>query len=50
LTAEYTLRDIRKPIGVSAYTLSDAVPKKFADILPTAEDIEKRIRNKYKIK
>ena len=50
LTAEYSLRDIKKPIGVSAYTLSDTVPKQFADILPTAEDIEKRIRNKYKIK
>ena len=47
LTAEYALRDIRKPIGVSEYVLSDTVPKKFADILPTAEDIEKRIKRKY---
>jgi len=49
LTAEYALRDINKPIGVSEYKLSDFVPQELADTLPTAEDIEKRIRNKYKI-
>ncbi len=49
LTAEYALRDIKKPIGVSEYRLSDFVPQDLADTLPTAEDIEKRIRNKYEI-
>ena len=50
LTVDYALRDINKPIGVSEYRLSDFVPKEFADTLPSAEDIEKRIMNKYKIK
>jgi len=49
LTAEYALRDINKPIGVSEYKLSDFVPKELADTLPSAEDIEKRIKGKYEI-
>jgi predicted nuclease of restriction endonuclease-like (RecB) superfamily len=49
LTAEYALRDINKPIGVSEYKLSDFVPQELADTLPSAEDIEKRIKDKYKI-
>lgn len=49
LTAEYALRDINKPIGVSEYKLSDFVPQELADTLPSAEDIEKRIKGKYKI-
>lgn len=49
LTAEYALKDINKPIGVSEYKLSDFVPDEFADTLPTAEDIEKRIKNKYRL-
>ena len=49
ITAEYALRDINKPIGVSEYKLSDFVPEELADTLPSAEDIEKRIRRKYKL-
>jgi len=49
LTAEYALRDINKPIGVSEYKLSDFVPEELANALPTAEDIEKRINDKYSI-
>jgi len=49
MTAEYALRDINKPIGVSEYKLSDFVPEELADTLPSAEDIEKRIISKYKI-
>jgi len=47
LTAEYALKDINKPIGVSEYKLSDYVPAELADTLPSAEDIEKRVRLKY---
>jgi predicted nuclease of restriction endonuclease-like (RecB) superfamily len=50
LTAEYALRDINKPIGVSEYRLSDFVPQELADTLPSAEDIEKRIKGKYDVK
>jgi predicted nuclease of restriction endonuclease-like (RecB) superfamily len=49
LTAEYALKDINKPIGVSEYKLSDFVPEELADTLPSAEDIEKRIKAKYDI-
>ena len=49
LTAEYALKDINKPIGVSEYKLSDFVPQELVDTLPSAEDIEKRIKAKYDI-
>jgi hypothetical protein len=49
LTAEYALRDINKPIGVSEYRLSDFVPQELADTLPSAEDIEKRIKGKFDV-
>ena len=49
LTAEYSLKDINKPIGVSEYKLSDFVPAEMADTLPSAEDIEKRIKAKYDV-
>ena len=48
-TAEYVLKDINKPIGVSEYKLSDFVPEELADTLPSADDIEKRIKGKYEI-
>jgi predicted nuclease of restriction endonuclease-like (RecB) superfamily len=41
--AEYSLRDIEKPIGVSEYKLFKNLPKEYENILPSAEDIEKRI-------
>jgi len=50
LTAEYALKDINKPIGVSEYKLSDFVPEDLAGMLPTAEDVEKRIQTKHEIK
>jgi predicted nuclease of restriction endonuclease-like (RecB) superfamily len=49
LTAEYALKDINKPIGVSEYKLSDFVPAELIDTLPSAEDIEKRVKMKFDI-
>lgn len=49
LTAEYALKDINKPIGVSEYKLSDFVPVEYIDTLPSAEDIEKRVKAKLDI-
>ena len=37
---EYTLRDLSKPIGVSAYQLTRALPEGFRGSLPTIEDLE----------
>ena len=44
MIAEYSLRDIEKPIGVSEYKLIKNLPKEYENILPSAEDIEKRIK------
>ena len=43
MIAEYSLRDIEKPIGVSEYRLFKDLPKKYENVLPSIEDIEKRI-------
>ncbi|MCL2544763.1 MAG: PDDEXK nuclease domain-containing protein [Clostridia bacterium] len=43
MIAEYSLRDIEKPIGVSEYKLFRDLPKAYENILPSTEDIEKRI-------
>jgi predicted nuclease of restriction endonuclease-like (RecB) superfamily len=45
--AEYALRDMTKPIGVSEYRLTGSLPKDLVHSLPSIEDIEKRIRAKY---
>ena len=36
-------RDIEKPIGVSESHLFDTLPEKYENVLPMAEDIERRI-------
>jgi len=38
--AEYALRDINKPMGISEYQLAKALPKKLQASLPTTEEIE----------
>ena len=38
--AEYALRDMNKPIGVSAYQLQDALPEQMKGSLPTIEELE----------
>jgi len=40
--AEYALRDIKKPIGISSYTtkLVESLPKKFKEQLPSIKEIE----------
>ena len=37
---EYTLRDMRKPIGVAAYQLTQALPEHLQLSLPTIEELE----------
>jgi hypothetical protein len=46
MIAEYALRDIEKPIGISEYKLFEKLPKKYKKLLPSAADIEKHIGNK----
>ncbi|MDR0390824.1 MAG: PDDEXK nuclease domain-containing protein [Planctomycetaceae bacterium] len=41
--AEYSLRNIEKPIGVSEYRLTKKLPNKWKKLLPDTKDIEKQI-------
>lgn len=41
--AEYALRDIHKPIGISEYELAQAFPTDFRAGLPSIEEIEKKL-------
>ena len=44
-TAEYALKDINKPIGVSEYKLLEDMPEYLQSQLPKAEDIEMHIKD-----
>ena len=43
VVAEYALRGVRKPIGISEYQLTRALPSEFKSALPTIEEIEKEL-------
>lgn len=40
VVAEYALRDVNKPIGISAYELTQALPEQYQGSLPTIEQLE----------
>ena len=40
ILAEYTLRDINKPIGLAEYRLNDALPKEIKTNLPSIEELQ----------
>ncbi len=46
--AEYALKDINKPIGISEYELIKAIPEDLKSNLPTIEEIEQEITEKIK--
>jgi hypothetical protein len=41
--AEYTLRGVAKPIGVSEYELTRALPDSLKSALPSIEEIEREL-------
>ena len=43
IVAEYALKDINKPIGISEYQLTSAIPENFKGSLPTIEELEKEL-------
>ena len=43
---EYDLSDIRKPIGVSEYKLTQSLPRSIKSSLPSIKEIEKELRLK----
>ena len=45
VVAEYALRSIDKPIGISEYELTKALPKKLQDIMPSVEEIEAELND-----
>jgi predicted nuclease of restriction endonuclease-like (RecB) superfamily len=48
IVAEYALRNIKAPIGISEYQLSKALPKKLKMALPSIEEIEAELNAQNK--
>ncbi len=41
---EYALKDMSKPIGVSEFRLTDAIPRELKSSLPSVEELERELR------
>ncbi len=48
IEAEYALRDINKPMGISEYRLTDAIPENIKTKLPSIEELENELTEKIK--
>jgi predicted nuclease of restriction endonuclease-like (RecB) superfamily len=48
IEAEFSLRDINKPIGISEFQLTEIIPEDLKSSLPTIEEIENELKN-YKL-
>lgn len=48
ILAEYSLKDINKPIGLADYELTRALPKELSSSLPSIEDIEGELAEEVK--
>jgi hypothetical protein len=46
IVAEYALRDLSKPVGVSEYRLTAALPNNLEGSLPTIDELEKTLKGK----
>jgi len=49
IIAEYSLRDIEKPIGVADYELMRALPETLASSLPSIEDLEAELSHELEV-
>lgn len=47
ILAEYTLRDMTKPIGLAEYRLQDALPENLKSALPSIEEIEAELSKDF---
>lgn len=45
LEVEYALRGMNKPVGVSAFTVTQALPAELKSTLPTVEEFENELKN-----
>lgn len=43
--AEYALRDINKPMGISEYKLNESIPEDLKGSLPTIEELERELKD-----
>ena len=41
---DYALKDAKQPIGVSAYNITNQLPKRFEGLLPSAKKIEENLK------
>ena len=48
VVAEYALRDLGKPVGVSEYHLAETLPKRLQESLPTIEQLEAELKEETK--
>jgi hypothetical protein len=48
LVAEYALKDISKPVGISEYRLIEAIPEDLRGSLPSIEQIEAELASETK--
>lgn len=46
IEAEYALRDMNKPMGISEYRLTEMIPEKIKSQLPSIEELENKLENK----
>ena len=46
IEAEYALRDINKPMGISEYNLTQAIPEHIKTQLPSIEELEQELNEK----
>ena len=45
IEAEFALRDIGKPIGISEFTFTEILPEELKSSLPTIEELEEEFKN-----
>jgi predicted nuclease of restriction endonuclease-like (RecB) superfamily len=46
IVAEYALRDLGKPVGISEYRLPSALPGNWEENLPAIDELERELKNK----
>jgi len=44
VVAEYALRDLRKPMGISEYRLTESLPKQLKGCLPSVRELEAELK------
>jgi hypothetical protein len=48
IIAEYALKDMKKPIGITEYKLTESIPQKLKGSLPSIEDLEQELEPRSK--